>query len=243
MLNRTSLVVVRPADHGQQWRCLGFAQRPGLGGGGGAGPDRLLRDPQVEAVRAEQVVQPLFLEILWREAQQVRRDVVTHDRERLGAGAPEPLEDVDRRSLGDAELERERVRTPLGREAEHPRVRIAAGLGQVVVEAGQLDLALHLGVDHLRPHAALADQQPLVDEVLDRLAHRRPGQAQPVGQVDLVLEPCPRRQFAGLDEVLQVLCHLEVERDRAVPVHLDGRGDTVHDYLFRRPPPRRFYPL
>jgi len=114
---------------------------------------------------------------------------------------------------------------------------------QVVEEAGQLDLAAYRRVYHLGAHAPLAHEQPLVDQVLDGVPHRRPGQAEPVGQIDLVLEPRPRRQLTGLDQVLQVLRHLEVERDRAVPVHLDGRGDRVHGYLFRRPPPRRFYPL
>ena len=88
-------------------------------------------------------------------------------------------------------------------------------------------------MDDLRPYPTLADQQPAVDEVLHRPAHGRPGKAQLVGQVDLVLEPRPRRQLTGLYEVLQVLGHLEVERDGAVSVHLDGQGGTVHSYLSR----------
>ena len=62
---------------------------------------------------------------------------------------------------------------------------------------------------HLGPDAALAHQQPTVDQVLDGAAHRRPGQAELVGQVDLVLQPGPRRQLPGLDLVLQRLGDLK----------------------------------
>ena len=85
----------------------------------------------------------------------------------------------------------------------------------------------------LGPHAAFADQQPAVDQVLDRAAHRRPGQAKLVGQVDLVLKPYPSRQLTGLDELLHMLGHLEIQRYRAAAVHLDGRGGLVHGSLFR----------
>jgi hypothetical protein len=170
------------------------------------------------------------LEILRGEVQQASRDVVAHQRERLAVGAAQALEDIDPGSLGDAGLKRQGVGRRLLREAQHARVRIPAGLGQVVVEAGQLDLAAHLGVHDLRAHTTLADQQPALDQVLDGPAHGRPGQAELVGQIDLVVQPCPGGQFPRLDEVLQVLRHLEVERDRAVAVHL-GQDGTVHGYL------------
>ncbi len=83
------------------------------------------------------------------------------------------------------------------------------------------------------PDAALAHQHPAVDEVLDSAAHRRPGQAQLVGQVDLVLQPGSGHQLPGVDEVLQMLGDLEIQRYRAVPVDLDGRGNFVHGFLSR----------
>jgi hypothetical protein len=48
------------------------------------------------------------------------------------------------------------------------------GLDQVVVEAGQLDLALDPGLDDLGTDPAPADEQALVDEFLDGPAQGRP---------------------------------------------------------------------
>jgi sugar phosphate isomerase/epimerase len=86
VLHRAVLVVVgRP--HHRQHRCpLGFAERTGLRGGAGLRADRLLGDPEVDAVRAEQVVQALRLEVFGGQLQQVRRNVVVHQRERLRLG-------------------------------------------------------------------------------------------------------------------------------------------------------------
>ena len=72
---------------------------------------------------------------------------------------------------------------------DHPGARRLVRPGQVVVEAGQLDRALDQPVHHLGADAALADEQALGDELLDRPAHGRAGQAEPVGELDLVLEP------------------------------------------------------
>src|SRR5256885_107095 len=64
--------------------------------------------------------------------------------------------------------------------------------------------------------------------VLDRPAPRRRGKAERIGEIDLVLEPGPQRQFAGLDHLLQVLRQLEVEGGRTVSVHPYGQNGTVH---------------
>jgi hypothetical protein len=187
VLHRAVLVVVGLAHHRQQRRPPGFAQRPGLRGGADPRADRLPGDPRVDAAGPEQGVQPLHLEVFGGQLQQAGRNVVLHQRERLILGVTQPFEGVDGGALGQVELARDRVRDGFDTEAEHPRARFPPGLGQVFVQAGQLDLTAHLGVHDLRPDAALADQQPAVDQVPDGPAHGRPGQAEPVGQVDLVL--------------------------------------------------------
>ena len=66
-----------------------------------------------------------------------------------------------------------------GLEATAPRCAgVRCARGQVVVQAGQLDRAADLAVHDLGADAALADQQALVHQVLDRLAHGRAGQAE-----------------------------------------------------------------
>ena len=74
---------------------------------------------------------------------------------------------------------------------EQLRGRLLAGAGQVVEQAGQLDAAVHGVLDHLGADAALADQQALVDEFLDRAAGGGSRQGQPLGQREFVLEPIP----------------------------------------------------
>ena len=59
-----------------------------------------------------------------------------------------------------------------------------------------------MGLDHLSAHAALADQQPAVDQVLDGPAHGGPRQPELAGELDLVLQPGPRRDLAGRDGAL-----------------------------------------
>ena len=146
----------------------------------------------VDAAGAEQVVQALPLQVLGGQREQVGRDVVAHQRERLAVRAAQPLERVDLGALGQAQVQRDGPGGGQAAEADHGGGRIPAGLGQVVVQAGELDLAADLGVHDLGADAALADQQAAVDQVADGLAHGRPGQAEPVGQVDLVLEPGSR---------------------------------------------------
>jgi hypothetical protein len=60
-------------------------------------------------------------------------------------------------------------------------------------QAGQRDRSGDQAVHDLGAHAALADQHALVDHFRDRPAHRRPGEPEPAGQGDLVVEPVPER--------------------------------------------------
>jgi hypothetical protein len=103
---------------------------------------------------------------------------------------------------------------------QHIRGRVLPGPGQVVEEAGQLDLALDPPVHHLGADAAAADQQPLVHQLLDGPPHRRAGQPPPVGEADLILQPVAGLEVAALDGGLDLPGHLEVERHRAGPVEI-----------------------
>jgi hypothetical protein len=156
--------------------------------------------------------------------------VVAHQRQRLAVRAAQPLERVDLGALGQAQVQRDGPGGGQAAEADHGGGRVPAGLGQVVVQAGELDLAADLGVHDLGADAAFADQQAAVHQVADGLAHRGAGQAEPVGQVDLVLQPGPGGQLTGLNELLEMLGDLEIERDRAGPVHPDGHV-VVHGTL------------
>ena len=81
----------------------------------------------------------------------------------------------------------------------HLRARCAAGLRQVVVQAGQLDRAAHLRVHDLGADAAAAHQHATLDEIADGLSHRGPGHTEPVGELHLVLEAAADRQLTALD--------------------------------------------
>ncbi len=118
--------------------------------------------------------------------------------------------------------------------SEHARGRPLTGSGQVVVEAGQLDLASDPPVHHLGAHATLADEQPLVDQLLDRLPHRRPGQAELVGQGDLALEPVAGLERPGLDRLLDLGGHLRVQRHRAEAVDGPREWGLAHDTTLGR---------
>ena len=74
----------------------------------------------------------------------------------------------------------------------------AAGLREVVVQAGQLHRTAHLRVDDLGADAPAAHQHATFDEVPDRLTHGGPRHTEPVGQLDLVLQAAADRQLAPL---------------------------------------------
>ena len=93
--------------------------------------------------------------------------------------------------------------------------RLLAGPGEVVEEARQLDTAVHRVLHDLGADAALAHQQALVDEFLDRAPRRRPRQRQPLRQRQFVLEPVTGREFAVADRRLDRLGELIVEGNRA----------------------------
>jgi hypothetical protein len=74
---------------------------------------------------------------------------------------------------------------------------------------------------HLGAHAAFADQHAALDQVLDGAAGGGAGDAEALGEVDLVLDAGADADLALLDQFLQAGGDLEVERHRAGPVHFD----------------------
>jgi hypothetical protein len=88
-------VVVRGAGHGQQRGAARLAEHGGLGDRRLAGADRLVGQAQVDAGVAHELVEPVRGELLAGQREQAERQVVAHQRERLVAGVPEPLERDD----------------------------------------------------------------------------------------------------------------------------------------------------
>ncbi len=150
----------------------------------------------------------MLLEVLVDGLDQLTRQPVAQDRQRTTTRAAEPFEVEHRLSRRGPQLLGDCGCGLLHGVAEHARGRPLTGSGQVVVEAGELDLASNPPVHHLGAHATLADEQPLVDQLLDRLPHRRPGQAELVGQGDLALEPVAGLERPGLDRLLDLGGHL-----------------------------------
>src|SRR5688572_3348249 len=91
-------------------------------------------------------------------------------------------------------------------------------------------------MDDLRADAPLADEQPALHQVLDRAAGRRPGDAEPLGQVHLVFDPGADTDLARLDQLLEAAGDLEVQGNRARAVDHDGSdrrwpATTCHGHL------------
>jgi hypothetical protein len=112
---------------------------------------------------------------------------------------------------------------------EHPGRGTLPGRLQVVVQTAELQGPLDLAVHDLGADTAAAHHQALVDEGLDGLADRGPGQPEPPGELDLVAEKAARGQGPVLDRGLQLLGQLEVQRDRtaAVDTELERHGQIL----------------
>jgi hypothetical protein len=181
----------------------------------------------------EQLVEPTLLEVGAAQGEYVHRHRVVHQRQRLGVGVAQPFDPVDLRAERDAERLGDGVRGHPNLQQLDLGARCLTGLAQVVVEAGQLHRPAHLGMHDLGADATLAHQHAAFDQVADGAAHGRPGHPQPVGQLDLVLQPPAHRQLAVLDQLLQPAGHLEVERDRAAPVQREVRYQPPDRRPFR----------
>ncbi len=158
--------------------------------------------------------------------------VVLHVRQRLVTHEAEPLDVPDVLAGAQLELGGDLVTGRPAIEREDFGALLLAGLGQVVVQAGQLERPVHLAAHDLGPDAAFADQQALVDQDLDRLAHGGPREAQVLGEGDLVGDAVTGSERAVADGTLELLGDLEVERHGTGAVDADP-GGQVHDILRR----------
>ena len=219
-------VVEHRAGHREQGRAQGFVQVPGLGGGRGPCADGLPGDPEPDAGRPQDVVEAALLQTGGAELDQAGREVVGHQGERLVLGAAQPPDPDDVGIGWEPQCDRDWFGRRHDPETANGRGRMLAGPVEVVVQAGQLDRAADLRLHHLRPDSALADQHALVDETLDGLPHRRPGQGKLPGEDNLVREPGTGRQRARDDRLLDLLGDLEVEGDRTSAV--DRHGEFGH---------------
>jgi hypothetical protein len=87
----------------------------------------------------------------------------------------------------------------------------------------------HRVLHNLGSDAALAHQQTLVDQLLDGLPRRQPGQRQALCQCQLVFETITGRQVPVPDSSLDCLRELRVERDKARPVELNRQWHIDSD--------------
>ncbi|MDQ0823090.1 hypothetical protein QFZ69_003969 [Arthrobacter sp. V1I7] len=86
-----------------------------------------------------------------------------------------------------------------------------AVVGEVVEQTGELQWTADLAGNHLRSHAAFADQQAGADQFVHGLAHGRAGQIELGRKVDFVVEAAARFQDTAVDGGLDALNYLVVQ--------------------------------
>ena len=219
-------VVVGDALHGQQRGAAGLAESAGLRGRGVLGAHPLGGRGHADTRRPEQLVEAMLLQHLDAQVHQCGGQVVVHQRDRLAVGQPDPLQRVHQGPLGQLQRGGDPVTGVGDLVADDLRGRGLAGRREVVVEAGQLDIAVDALVRDQGPRATLADHEALVGQVQEGGADGGARHAEPLGQLHLVVQPGADLERTGPDGRLVVLGQLEVQRYRAGPVDVDhtGRG-------------------
>src|SRR4029453_17500081 len=132
------------------------------------------------------------------------RQVVGQDGERHVIGQPQPS-DLDEFGVGNRSRVNGVANVLIERangEFEQSGTRNLAGLGYVLVEATERLVPPELRAHDLSADTAFAYQQALLDKLLNRLSSRGPGETQPAGKRQFVLEAIPRGQSASVDGVL-----------------------------------------
>jgi hypothetical protein len=124
-------------------------------------------------------------------------------------------------------------RRVLHRLPQHPHLRLEALRAEAAGEAREdRDLLLEPRAAHEGAAAALAHEVAFLDEVEDRLAHRREADPELLGESTLALQPRAGREPAALDAVEQQVADLHVQRkrraaaDRRLP-HVLGHAPTI----------------
>ena len=162
--------------------------------------------------------------------------VVVHQGHRLAVGHPDPLQRHDQGPLRQLQRVGDLVAGMGDLRLEHAGGRVAAAGREVVVEAGELDVAVDPLVGDQGPGTALADHEPLVRQVQEGRPHRGPGQAEHLRQLDLVLQPGADLERTGSDRRFEMLSQLEVQRHRAGPVDGDRAAGAWFTFGHRRHP-------
>ena len=101
--------------------------------------------------------------------------------------------------------------SPLDIQGQHRGGRVLPAACQILVQAAQSELPAHLGLDDAGADAPAADEHTLLDQVLHRPAHRRTGQAELLGEQQLVVQPAARGKPAVEDGRFEGLGDLEVQ--------------------------------
>ena len=109
------------------------------------------------------------------KADQVLGQEVLHDGQRLAVCVPQPAQVQHVAAGRDRQHHRDLVGGGDHLVGQDHRGGCLVMAGQVVEQAGQFDGAGDLAVHHLGADAALADQQALVDQLLNGAAHGRAG--------------------------------------------------------------------
>ena len=100
-------------------------------------------------------------------------------------------------------------------------MRLAAVGLEVVEEGGEPRAAVDLAVGDRRPQPATADEEALVDHLLDGPTDGGPGETEPSGEGDLVLEGVAGLEPAVVDRGGQLLGELVVQGYRGLALDDD----------------------
>src|SRR6266567_370487 len=221
--------------HRQQRRAPWLVQHPRLGGRGVLCAHLLSGRGQLDAGGTQDLIEPVLLQRPVVEVHEGRWQEVVHERDRLPVGETDPFQADHQRAFGELKGLRDYLAGRAHLVAQHLGRRRLAGQGQVIVEAGQLDITVDLlPADH-GPVTALAGDHAPIGQVPEGGPHGGTREAEFLGQLHLVVEACAHRQGAGPDSRLQVLSQLEVQRDRAAAVNADGAELARHGQALHPP--------
>ena len=220
-------------------------QDPGLRGRGVLGAHSLGGRAEPDARGAQQLVQPVLFQHVDAQVDQAGRQEVVHQRDGLAVGQPDPLQRDHHGRLGELQGGGDRFAGVGDLVADDLRARRPPGRRQVVVQAGQLDIPVDPLVGDQGSRAALADHHALVGQVLEGGPHGGAGQAEPLRELYLVVQPGTDLERPGPDRRLEVLGKLEVQGHRAGPVdgdHAEG-GHIARGCLWFLHPARHPAPV
>jgi len=123
----------------------------------------------------------------------------------------------DLRADGDSQAFRDGVVRRNDIVGEHACAGLVMRGLQILVEADQLDLAGHPSLNNLRADTTAAHEKSLVDQLLDGTPHCEAGQAEPLPNGDLVLQPCTGPDVTAPDRPFQSAGAIQIEEEFVGP--------------------------